>query len=111
MLKSRRRRWKGHVARMEERRNAYRILVGKPEGRRPLGRAISRMMDNIKMDLRKIELDGMDWIDLAEDRDRWWALVNTIMNLWVPQYAGKFLSSCIVGSFSRRNRLHERVCT
>jgi hypothetical protein len=65
-------------------RNAYRILVRKPEGKKPLGRPRSRRVDNIKMDHREIRWDGMDWIDLAEDRDQWRALVNTVMNLRVP---------------------------
>jgi hypothetical protein len=64
--------------------NAYRILVGKPEGKRPLGRRRDRWVDNIKMDLREIRWDGLDWIDLAQDRDQWRALVNTVMNLRVP---------------------------
>jgi hypothetical protein len=64
-----------------ENRNAYRILVGKPEGKRPLGRPRSRWVDNIKMDLREIGWDAVDWIDLAQDRDQWKALVNTVMNL------------------------------
>jgi hypothetical protein len=63
-----------------ERRNAYRILVGKPEGNRPLGRPRRRYVNNIKMDLGEIGWDGMDWIDLAHDRDQWRALVNTVMN-------------------------------
>jgi hypothetical protein len=84
MIKSRRMRWAGHVARMGEKRNAYRILVGKPEGKRPLERPRHRRVDNIKMDLREIGWDGMDRIVLAQDRDQWKALVNTIMNLWVP---------------------------
>jgi hypothetical protein len=67
---------------MWETRNAYRILVGKPEGKRPLGRPRRRWVD-IKMDLREIGWDGMDWIDLARDRDQWKALVNTVMNLRV----------------------------
>jgi hypothetical protein len=66
------------------RRNAYRILVGKPEGRRPLGRPRHRNVDNIKMDLREIEWDGIDWIDLAQNRDQWRVIVNTVMNLRVP---------------------------
>jgi hypothetical protein len=69
---------------MGERRNAYRILVGKPEGRRPLRRPRRRCVDSIKMDLTEIGWDGMDWIDLAQDRDQWRALVNTVMNLRVP---------------------------
>jgi hypothetical protein len=77
-------RWAGHVARIGEKRNAYRILVGKPEGKRPLGKPRRRWVDNIKLDLREIGWDGMDSIDLAQDRDQWRALVNTVMNLWVP---------------------------
>jgi transcription termination factor 2 len=84
MMKSRRLRWAGHVARMGETRNACRTLVGKPEGKRPLGRPRRRWVDNIKIDLREIGLDGMDWIDLAQDRDQWRTLVNTVMNLRVP---------------------------
>jgi hypothetical protein len=69
---------------MREKRTAYRILVGNPEGKRPLGRPRGRRVDNIKMDLREICWDGGDWIDLAQDRDQWRALVNTIMKLRVP---------------------------
>jgi hypothetical protein len=69
---------------MRETRNAYRILVGKPEGKRPLGRAKRRWVDNIQMDLREIGWNGMDWIELAQDRDQWRALVHTVMNLRVP---------------------------
>jgi hypothetical protein len=81
MIKSRRMRWVGHVAQMGEKRNTYRILVGKPEGKRPLGRRRSRWANNINMDLREIGWDGEDWIDLVEDRDQWSALVNTVSNL------------------------------
>jgi hypothetical protein len=69
---------------MGEKRNAYRILVGKREGKGPLGRPIRRWEDNINMDLREIGWGGMDWIDLAQDRDQWRALVNTVIHLRVP---------------------------
>jgi hypothetical protein len=69
---------------MGEKSNVYRILVGKPEGKRPLGRPRRRWEDNIRMDLREIRWGGMDWIDLAQDRDQWRAVVNTVMNLRVP---------------------------
>jgi hypothetical protein len=68
---------------MGAKRNAYRIFMGKPEGKRPLGRPRRRWVDNIKMDLREIRWGGMDWIDLAQDRDQWRALVSTVMNLLV----------------------------
>ena len=70
-LESRRLRWAGHVARMEQSRNVYRVLVGKPEGKRPLGRPRCRWEDNIEMDLREVGCDPREWIDLAEDRDQW----------------------------------------
>jgi hypothetical protein len=82
-------------------------LVGKPEGKRSLGRPRCRLVDNIKMDLGEVGWDGMDWIDLAQDRDQWRALVNTVMNLRVPLNAEKFLSSCTIGGLSRRAQLHE----
>jgi hypothetical protein len=68
---------------MGEKRNAYRILVGNPEGKRPQGRSRRRWADNIKMDLREIGWVDMDWIDLAEDRNQWKVLVNAVMNIWV----------------------------
>jgi hypothetical protein len=67
-----------------EKRNAYRILVGKPEGKKPLGRPRRRLVNSIKMELREIGWDGVDWIDLVQDRDKWRTLVNAIMYLWVP---------------------------
>jgi hypothetical protein len=84
MIKSRRMRWAGHVARKGAKRNAYRILVGNPEGKRTLGRPRLRRMDNIKMDLREIGCDCTDRLDLAQDRDKWRALVNEVMNFRVP---------------------------
>jgi hypothetical protein len=84
MIKSRSMRWAGHVSQMGEKRNAYRILVGKPEGKRPLGRPRHGWVDNIKMDLRELGWDYMDWINLALDRVQWRALVNMVMSLWVP---------------------------
>ena len=84
VIKSRRMRWSGHVARMGEMRGVYRVLVGKPEGKRPLGRPSRRWEDNIKADLQEVECGGMDWIDLAQDRERWRELVNAVMNLRVP---------------------------
>jgi hypothetical protein len=83
MIKSRRMRLAGHVARMGQKRNAYRILMRKPEGKRPLGRPRRRWTDNIKIDLREIEWNGVNWIGLAQDRDQWRALLNMVMNLWV----------------------------
>jgi hypothetical protein len=84
VIKSRRMRWAGHVARMEEGRGVYRILVGRPEGRRPLGRPRLRWEDNIRIDLQEVGCGCVDWMELAQDRDRWRALVSAVMNLWVP---------------------------
>jgi hypothetical protein len=77
-------RWMGHVARMGEGRGMYRVLVGKPEGKRPLGRPKHRWKDNIKMEIQEVGCWGIDWIELAQDRDRWQALVNAVMKLQVP---------------------------
>jgi hypothetical protein len=87
-MKSRRMRWAGHVARMGEERKVYRVLMGKLEGTRPLGRQRHRWEDGIRMDLREIGWGSVDWIQLAQDRDRWRALVNTATNLrvLVPRY-------------------------
>ena len=83
VIKSRRMRWAGRVAHMREGRGVYRVLVGKSEGKRPLGRPRRRWGNNIKMDLKEVGCGGMDWIELAQDRDRWWALVNALMNFLV----------------------------
>jgi hypothetical protein len=84
VIKSIRMRWAGHVALMGEKRGAYKILVGRPEGRRPLRRPRRRWENNIKMGLQAVGWGSMDWIELAQDRDRWRVLVNAVMNLWVP---------------------------
>jgi len=84
VIKSRRMRWAWHVARMREERGVYRVLVGKPEGRRPLGRPRRRWVYNIKMDLQYVGCGYLDWIGLAQDRDRWQMLVSAVMNLRVP---------------------------
>jgi len=82
--KSRRMRWAGHVARMGEERGAYKVLVGKPEGKRPLGRPTRRWVDNTRKDFQEVGCANMDWIGLAQDRDRWRTLVSAVMNLRVP---------------------------
>jgi hypothetical protein len=83
IIKARRMKWEGHIARMGEKRNAYRLLVGKPEGRRILGRPKRKCLDNIRMDLVEVAWGDVDWIGLAQDRDRWRALVNSVLNLRV----------------------------
>jgi hypothetical protein len=83
VIKSRRMRYAGHVVRLGEERGVYKVLVGKPEGKRPLGRPRRRWEDNIRMDLQEVGCGSMDWIGLAQDRDRWRALVNAVMNLRV----------------------------
>ena len=84
MIKSRRMGWAGHVARMEKGRGVHKVLVGKPEGKRPLGRPRRRWEDNIKMDLQEMGRGCGDWMELAQDRDRWRALVSMVMNFRVP---------------------------
>jgi hypothetical protein len=84
VIKSRRMRWVGRVVCMGERRGIYSVLVGKPERKRPLGRPWHRWEDNIQMDIQEVGFGGVDWIELAQHRDRWWALVNVVMNVCVP---------------------------
>jgi len=92
----------GHVAVMGERRGVYRVLVGKHEGKRPLGRPRRKWEDNIKMDLQEVGCGGMEWIELAQDMDKWRALVSAVMNLRVQLNEGNFLTSLKPVSFSRR---------
>ena len=88
VVKSRRVRWAGHVARMGQGRGVHRVLVGRPEGKRPLGRPRCRWENNIKMDLQEVGGGCGDWMELAQDRDKWRALVSTVMNLRVPKMRG-----------------------
>ena len=91
LIKSRRMRCAGHVERMGEERGAYKVLVGKPEGKRPLGRPRRRWVDNIGMDLQEVGCGYVDWIGLAQDRDRWRTLVSAVMNLRGSIKCGEFL--------------------
>jgi len=84
VIKSRRMKWAGHVARMGEEEGVYSVLVGKPEGKRPLGRPRRRWVDNIRTDFQEVGCGYMDWIGLAQDRDRWRTLVSVVMNLQIP---------------------------
>ena len=88
VVKSRRMRWAWHVACMGEGRGVHRVLMGKAEGKRPLGRPRRRWEDNVKMDLQEVVGGCGDWMELAQDRDRWWALVSTVRNLRVPKMRG-----------------------
>jgi len=97
--------WAGHVARMGEERGVYKVLVGKPEGKRSMGRPRRRWVD-IRMDLQEVGCGYMNWIGLAQDRDRWRTLVSAVMNLRVPCNAGNLLTSCKPVSFSRRTLHH-----
>ena len=108
VIKLRRMRWAGHVVRMGEERGMYRVLVGKPEGRRPMGRSRRRWVDDIRTDLQEVGCGYMDWIGLTQDRDKWRTLVSAVMNLRVPWNAVNFLTSCKPVSFSRRT-LHRGI--
>jgi hypothetical protein len=99
-------RWAGHVARMGENRNAYRLLVGKPKGKRPLGRPRRRLVDNVRMDLGEMGWSDVDWIGLAQYRNRWRALVNSVLNLRIPRNAGKLSSGLTSSCLSSCAQLH-----
>jgi hypothetical protein len=105
-MKARRMRWAGHVALMEEKRNAHRLLVRKPEANRPLGRPRRRWVHNIRLDLAEVGWGDVDWIGLTQDRDRWRALVNSVWNLRVPQNAGKLSSVQTTRDLSSSAQLH-----
>jgi len=94
------------VARMGQGRGVYRVLVGKPEGKRPLGRPRRSWEDNIKMDIQEVGGGCGDWMELAQDRGRWRALVSTVMNVWVPKMRGISSLAAEPVSFSRRTLLH-----
>jgi hypothetical protein len=106
VVKSRRMRWAVHVARIEDGRSVYRVLVERPESKSPLGRPRRRWEDRIKMDLREIGMDGVNWIWLAQDRVQWWAFVGTVLNLRVPRRKQVFVRQAI--RFSN-NTLHHGV--
>jgi hypothetical protein len=106
IIKSRRMRWAGHVARMGKGICVYRVLVGKPEGKRPLMRPRHRWENNIKMDVQEVGCGGVDWIGMVQDRDKRRALVNAVMNLRIPQTGRNFWTSCKPVSFSRWTLLY-----
>ena len=101
-------RWAGDVVSMGEERGVYRVLVGKPEGKRPPGRPRRRWVDDIRLDLQEVGCRYMDWSGLAQDRNRWRTLVSAVMNFRVPWNVGNFLTSCKPVGFSRRT-LHPGV--
>jgi hypothetical protein len=105
IMKSRMR-WVGHVARMGVKRHVYRLLVGQPEGKRPLGRPRRRWVDNIRMDLVEVGWGGVDWIGLAQHRDKGRALVNSVLSLWVPQNARKLSRFLTARDLSSGAQLH-----
>ena len=106
VVKSRRMRWAGHVAHMGEGRGVHRVLIGKPEGKRTLERPRCRWEDNIKMDLQEVGRSCGDWMELAQDRDRWQAFVGTLRNFRVPKMPGISWLTAEPVRFSRRNLLH-----
>jgi hypothetical protein len=109
MIESKRMKWVGHVAQMGRRGMHIGYWLWKARRKRPLHRPRRRSLDNIKMDLREIEWDGVDWIDMAQDRDQLRALVNMVLNPRVPKNAGKLLSGCTISGSSRRAQLREQV--
>jgi hypothetical protein len=106
IIKSRRMRWGGHVAWMGEKRNAYRLLVGKPKRKRPLGSPRRRWVNIIRMELWEMGWGDMDWIGLAKDKNRWRALVNSVLNFRVPWNAGKLSSGVTSSGLSSSAQLH-----
>jgi hypothetical protein len=106
IIKSSRMRWAGYVARMGEKRNAYRLLVGKPEWKIPLGRPRCRWVDNVRMDLGEVGWGDVDWIGLVKDRNRWRAHVNSVLNIRVPWNAGKLSSGLTSSGLLSSAQLH-----
>jgi len=106
VIKWRSMRWVGHVAHMEEMRNEYIILVGKPEMKRPLGKCKCWWENNIRMNLREIGWEGVDWIHVAQYGYQWWDFVNMVLNIWVPYKVENLLTSWVTVSFLRRTLVH-----